>query len=174
MMGVGGRIGRAQQSWVFADITSGSGTDSVAWSFPWATDSLISGENLVCIVPFEMDAAVTNNEGRGSPFGGNMAIYPVYRTWGAGVQEPVTSPILSRSSGPNVLRGVLMLGAVGSRQNTGYRAELLDISGRKVLELRSGANDVRALAPGVYFVQQKGPRGRGFEDSRVTKVLFVD
>jgi hypothetical protein len=31
---------------------------------------------------------------------------------------------------------------------------LLDVAGRKVLDLKSGANDVRALAPGVYFVRQ--------------------
>jgi hypothetical protein len=35
------------------------------------------------------------------------------------------------------------------------RAELLDISGRKVADLRPGANDVRALAPGVYFVRHE-------------------
>jgi hypothetical protein len=29
---------------------------------------------------------------------------------------------------------------------------LLDISGRKVLDLRPGANNVGRLAPGVYFV----------------------
>jgi hypothetical protein len=34
-------------------------------------------------------------------------------------------------------------------------ASLLDISGRKVLDLKSGANDVRALAPGVYFVREE-------------------
>jgi hypothetical protein len=52
-----------------------------------------------------------------------------------------------------VVRGVLMLGAVGSRQQTACRAELLDATGRKALELHSGANDVRGLAPGVYFVR---------------------
>jgi len=30
---------------------------------------------------------------------------------------------------------------------------LLDISGRKVLDLKPGANDVRSLAPGVYFIR---------------------
>ena len=30
---------------------------------------------------------------------------------------------------------------------------LLDIAGRKVMGLEPGANDVRALAPGVYFVR---------------------
>jgi hypothetical protein len=33
--------------------------------------------------------------------------------------------------------------------------ELLDVSGRKVMDLASGANDVRALAPGVYFVREE-------------------
>jgi hypothetical protein len=31
-------------------------------------------------------------------------------------------------------------------------ASLLDISGRKVMTVHSGANDVSPLAPGVYFV----------------------
>jgi hypothetical protein len=30
---------------------------------------------------------------------------------------------------------------------------LLDAAGRKVMDLKPGANDVRALAPGVYFVR---------------------
>jgi hypothetical protein len=34
-----------------------------------------------------------------------------------------------------------------------FRAALLDVSGRRVMDLASGANDVRALSPGVYFVQ---------------------
>jgi YVTN family beta-propeller protein len=51
-----------------------------------------------------------------------------------------------------VVRGVLMLGDRGPA--TGDRAELLDAAGRKVMDLKSGANDVRALAPGVYFVRE--------------------
>jgi len=68
-----------------------------------------------------------------------------------------------------------VLGRVASRQNTAYRAELLDINGRKVLDLRPGANDVRSLAPGVYFVieysvvssQYSGPPA-------VTKVILTE
>jgi hypothetical protein len=37
------------------------------------------------------------------------------------------------------------------------RAALLDVSGRKVLDLLPGANDVRTLAPGVYFVVTPSP-----------------
>jgi hypothetical protein len=32
---------------------------------------------------------------------------------------------------------------------------LLDISGRRVIDLLPGANDIRALVPGVYFVRGK-------------------
>jgi hypothetical protein len=53
------------------------------------------------------------------------------------------------------------------------RAALLDISGRKVLGLRPGANDVGALAPGVYFVRQQGSTTQGFEDSSVGKVVIT-
>ena len=38
------------------------------------------------------------------------------------------------------------------------RVELLDVSGRRAMELRPGPNDVRGLAPGVYFVRSE-PRG---------------
>jgi hypothetical protein len=50
-------------------------------------------------------------------------------------------------------------------------ARLLDISGRKVLDLRPGANDVRALAPGVYFVRQASGAER--EASCVTKIVVT-
>lgn len=52
-----------------------------------------------------------------------------------------------------VVRGVLVIGAADSRQNTGYRADLFDIGGRKLMDLKTGANDVRTLAPGVYFIR---------------------
>jgi hypothetical protein len=71
-------VGEAQKPGSWAAITSGAGTDSVSWSFNWGTDSLLPGENYVCITPLEMDAATTNNEGLGSPFAGNPETYPIY------------------------------------------------------------------------------------------------
>jgi YVTN family beta-propeller protein len=62
---------------------------------------------------------------------------------------------------PTIIRSVLVLNGPGTRSelpernSVMSRAVLLDVGGRKVLDLRSGANDVRALAPGVYFV--RGP-----------------
>ncbi|MBN2464714.1 T9SS type A sorting domain-containing protein [candidate division WOR-3 bacterium] len=55
-------------------------------------------------------------------------------------------------NGATIVRGVLNLQpAIYSPQS---EIVLLDISGRKVMALRPGANDVRALAPGVYFVRE--------------------
>jgi hypothetical protein len=65
---------------------------------------------------------------------------------------------------PTVVRGVLWQQDRGPR--TGDGAELLDVSGRRVLALRPGANDVSRLAPGVYFVRGEG-RGAGDEGTKV-------
>ena len=70
-----------------------------------------------------------------------------------------------------VMRGVLVLGAVDNRQNTAYKAELLDIAGRKELDLHPGANDVRHLAPGVYFVRSE-PSAVSRQPSAVTKIIL--
>ena len=53
---------------------------------------------------------------------------------------------------PSIIRGVLFL--PGAASHKPQAASLLDISGRKVTDLLAGANDVRALAPGVYFVRE--------------------
>ncbi len=82
---------------------------------------------------------------------GSSCITVIRDTFGVGVEDgqPQAS---SHKQQVTVVRGVLVLG-VGSRQNTAYRAELLDISGREVMVLHPGANDVRHLAPGVYFLR---------------------
>jgi len=73
---------------------------------------------------------------------------------GAGVEESYMPQATSHKPGATVVRGALVLGAVDSRQDTAYGAELLDVSGRTVLNLHSGANDVSRLAPGVYFIRE--------------------
>jgi len=47
---------------------------------------------------------------------------------------------------------------------------LLDISGRKVLGLHSGANDIRALPPGVYFLREAQAQAQG---QAVRKVIVT-
>jgi hypothetical protein len=121
MMGVLTRVGTAQLPWNWAYATGGGGTDSITWSYNWGTDSLIQGENFVCCVPLEDQAGTTNNLGLGSPFAGNLEVYPVYRIgFAAGVEETPHRPTgAAEANAATIVRGVLVLGAVDGRQNTG-------------------------------------------------------
>jgi len=69
---------------------------------------------------------------------------------GVAEEEPA---IIWRPGQALIVRGVLFLpGDQGP--GTGDRTALLDVTGRRVMSLQPGANDVRALAPGVYFVRE--------------------
>jgi len=69
--------------------------------------------------------------------------------------------------GPTIARGVLNLAGLGhnpdSRSGIGLcpAPVLLDAAGRKVMDLQPGKNDIRHLAPGVYFVQAEGQWSEG-------------
>jgi hypothetical protein len=72
--------------------------------------------------------------------------------YGAGIEEgrqPVASGLRPTAT---VIRGVLFL-SEASGEKREARGELLDISGRTVLDLHSGANGVSGIAPGIYFVR---------------------
>jgi hypothetical protein len=95
-------------------------------------------------------------------------------------EEPMRQPISVQTSA-TVVRGVLVLGGNGDspsgRVDARYsphfpvmsRAALLDISGREVMELHSGVNDVRALAPGVYFVREAQAQAQAIRKVVVTR-----
>ncbi len=68
-----------------------------------------------------------------------------------GVAETMNDERETMNAGPTIVRGVLNLQS--AIYNLQSEIALLDISGRKVLDLRCGPNDVSRLAPGVYFVQ---------------------
>ncbi len=95
-------------------------------------------------------------------------LYSVYRTSRPGVQEPSPGQVVCTRL-PTVVRSVFFL----PERPSSSPSSLLDIGGRKVLDLRPGANDVRALAPGVYFVRKQGSRTRGFEDSSIDKIVVA-
>jgi hypothetical protein len=72
-----------------------------------------------------------------------------------GTAESPAVGVLRTEPTATILRGILYLG-VDSRQHSANRADLLDIAGRKVLDLRPGANDVSRFSPGVYFIRADG------------------
>ena len=74
----------------------------------------------------------------------------------AGIAEQPLGQVIGARPSATVTRGVLFLAErLSSSAST---SALLDVEGRKVMDLRSGANDVRALAPGVYFLKEGGER----------------
>jgi hypothetical protein len=95
----------------------------------------------------------------------------VLRDSGGGIEESFKPQAASPKPAATVVRGVLLLPEhTSSSPSTSC---LLDIRGRKIIDLYPGANDVRALAPGVYFVRQTGSRGQGVEGPGVRKVVVT-
>jgi DNA-binding beta-propeller fold protein YncE len=76
----------------------------------------------------------------------------VYPDAPPGVEEAPKAEVRTANPLPTVVREVLHMPQATSRKP--QAADLMDVSGRKVMDLRPGANDVRALAPGVYFVRE--------------------
>lgn len=80
---------------------------------------------------------------------------PPYKVmWGyfgypIGVEERTTTNTRPVLQIPTVVRNVIFLPAANSGQVLGG---LFDRTGRKVMDLKAGANDVAHLSPGVYFV----------------------
>ena len=98
-------------------------------------------------------------QGWAGSVGGNT--YNTQRIWGKMDPNPaivdMTKPearITNR--GATIVRGVLYLPRASNVMRR-VSSVLLDISGRKVMDLHPGANDVRGLAPGVHFVREQPP-----------------
>ena len=73
--------------------------------------------------------------------------------------------------GATMVRGVLFLPeARGEKREA--RGELLDVAGRKVLDLKPGANDVSRLSPGVYFARDVAAQAQA-QAQAVRKILVL-
>jgi len=156
-------------------VTGGAGTDSLTWSYAWDTDSLVWGENFLCFVPLEDQATTTGNLGLGTPFAGNPVVYAVYRVHSWVGLEEAARPAVRTTKLPTIIRGVLFLPRDMTETRSGIsdrvlRSVLLDVNGRKVMDLEPGANDVRAMPPGVYFVREAQAQAQA---QAVRKVVVV-
>ena len=102
---------------------------------------------------------------------------PWYHFWvvgGGGVEETAPMTYYDNRAAPICLlaRGVLNVppGKPGQSTTGQSLVFLLDATGRKVLDLQPGPNDVSRFAPGVYFVRQASGVPR--EASCVFKVVI--
>ncbi|UCG43940.1 MAG: hypothetical protein JSU73_04835 [candidate division WOR-3 bacterium] len=144
-----------------ADIFTARSTDSGA---TWQTVQLTAGGNVSHRFPSVIDLSPTDTVTMGFPW----VMYMVDQVAGFAQrgQGPVTrNPIVVQRPGhvgieesghehaskpvPAVRSLVRHVLSLPGRM----RAELLDISGRRVMDLEPGQNDVRHLAPGVYFLR---------------------
>ncbi|MBM3331192.1 YncE family protein [candidate division WOR-3 bacterium] len=96
----------------------------------------------VCYNPVQNRVYVSNE--------GNSTI-SVLRDSGGGIEETMDDERGTMNAAPTVIRGVLFL--PGAASHKPQATSLMDATGRKVLDLKPGANDVRAIVPGVYFVR---------------------
>jgi hypothetical protein len=83
--------------------------------------------------------------------------YSTDRIWGKvdptpGVAETMNDERRTSNAQATIVRGILDLQP--AIHNLQSEFVLLSVDGRKVMDLAPGANDVRALAPGVYFVRE--------------------
>ena len=72
--------------------------------------------------------------------------------WVYGIAEESRPQVSSHKPRATVVRGVLFLQEGSSLKP--QAARLIYASGRTARELHAGANDLRPLAPGVYFVRE--------------------
>ena len=83
---------------------------------------------------------------------GSCDLFIVRTSPDVGMEERAQPEASGSQPTATVVRGVLFLAEATSRKP--QAASLLDIAGRKVLDLHAGPNDVSRLSPGVYFVRQ--------------------
>ena len=100
--------------------------------------------------------------------GSGNSFMPVIRTDPPGVEEAMSYERGVMNVLSTVVRGVLMMEDRGPK--TGKREGLMNVSGRKVLDLHPGANDARALAPGVYFVREEQAQAQAQAVRKVVKL----
>jgi len=99
----------------------------------------------------------------------------------AAIAEQPMQPAIIAQPSATVISDVLFLPNMGTVRKMRtvpegtvpiFRAALLDVSGREVMDLKLGANDVSRLGPGVYFVRS-GPSAVSRGLSAVTKVVVT-
>jgi len=157
--------GTSGEAWAVGD----SGTILHCVQDTWTIDPFVPDPPYV---PFYAVAFSSGTHGWAfgyETFGARVALHYSEQT---GVKEPRSTPDASRlTPAPTIVRGVLFLPR-DPRENGDCPASnsmrcseglshvfaepvLLDATGRKVLDLYAGPNDVSRLAPGVYFVDTR-------------------
>jgi len=128
-----------------------------SWDDPTVTVISGSSDAVVATIPVgprSMGLACSPAHNRVYVADRYRSMVSIIRDQSGAIEEPPIAEVRLPAAGPTIVRSVLVLGDRGRK--TGDRVELLDVSGRRAMELRPGANDVRSIAPGVYFITERG------------------
>ena len=129
-------------------------TDSlgaVVWQGAWGDITRQHWDHLLCAQPTPDGGCVA--------FGASYTYStPSFDAWmlrldsvvNVGTREMPADPPPAPVTGPNITRGQLLLPPAAGNP---ARYELLDVTGRTLLVLDPGPNDLSLLAPGVYFLR---------------------
>jgi hypothetical protein len=135
--------------------------------FPCIIDRMVGSptDDTICVL-YLMDSIAgtcVQNEGPATP---NPVVCQFIPSTYVGVAESPKPQASSFKLAATIVRGVLTSSLLTAN------SLLLSIDGRKVLDLRPGANDVSRLPPGVYFVRGE-PQATGLKPQAVQKLLVV-
>jgi hypothetical protein len=108
------------------------------------TDSLVG-----VYAPLPSPECVMANHDRGCVYVGCSDAILVFPDVPPGVEETPNARLRATKPGPTVVRGVLFLPK--STSSSASPSWLLDASGRRVLNLSPGANNIQTIPGGVYF-----------------------
>jgi DNA-binding beta-propeller fold protein YncE len=128
------------------------------------TDSLVG-----VYPPLPSPLRITSNPDQRCIYVGCSDVILVYPDAPPGVEE-VNDERGVMISDASIVRGILFL--PGATSHKPQAASLMDATGRKVLDLRPGANDVRDLPPGVYFVCGK-PQAASRKPQAVRRIVIA-
>jgi len=92
---------------------------------------------------------------------------------GSGVEETPNADVRTMNRAPTIACGVLLLPEGVSGERLAVCAHLLDVSGREVMELRPGTNDVSVLAPGVYFIREAQSQATSRKPQTTRRVVIA-
>jgi hypothetical protein len=143
----------------FPDVQRRSDTDNGADQFLVRASGFAQPGDTI---PFRLEVTFTD---AGSSMMMPVAFEVVLGEDVIAVLDAGTGPLAPAGPGVTVVGHVLFLNGDCPRTGAVPKTALLDATGRKVLDLRRGANDVSRLSPGVYFIRGEDSEIQGFEGS---------
>lgn len=137
--------------------------------------------NVLLVIDTRTDSVLTMFDLPSSTFGPPLLNRMTNRVYPSSSGNPIPVVRDSMLIGLEELKSTERISGVGPTlvsRSVPFRsttpAELYDASGRRVAVLRSGLNDIRRLAPGVYFVREEQAGSRKQSASSVRKVVLTE